>query len=242
VISEVKRWRPKAIIIDLFIPRLGGPGALARIRRLAPEIVPILISGTTRMFELVAEAGASVAGTFTKPLDLPAMLAALRQAGVIPPKNPAATALEDLSSTITAARRARVLVVDDEAPVREVVVEYLRRRGFEALGAGDGHEALRRIPEFRPQIVLLDIAMPRLGGVETLRQIRARHGEICVVMISGVDDVETARQTLTMGAADYLTKPMDYRYLDTVLAIHVLMGTFESEAGRMPGVMELAGD
>jgi two-component system response regulator MprA len=138
----------------------------------------------------------------------------------------------------TSGTRARVLVVDDEPPVRQALAEYLGAEDFEVLEAGDGQEAIDRVPEFRAHIVLLDVSMPRLSGVETLRRIRALNGETCVLMISGLDDEDTARQTLAMGAADYLTKPVNYAYLVTVLKIHLLRSQFEPEASSASGAAE----
>ena len=197
---QVQRCLPEAVIIDLFMPRLGGLGALDRIRRLLPEIVVILISGIPGALEMVTEAGASVAGAFEKPLDLGAMLDTLAQAGVRAPKQPA---------KVSAPGRKRIMVVDDEPEIREVLAEYLEAKGFEVLQAANGEEALRRFPEARPHLVLLDIAMPQLGGVETLRRIKAISRDTPVVMISAIEDVETARQTLAIGAADYVPKPVE---------------------------------
>ena len=64
---QVKRWQPKAVILDLFMPRLGGIGALGRIKALNPDVVVILVSDMGNALELVTEAGLSVAGAFTKP-------------------------------------------------------------------------------------------------------------------------------------------------------------------------------
>jgi two-component system OmpR family response regulator len=102
-------------------------------------------------------------------------------------------------------------------------VEYLQGKGFEVRGADAGEEALRQIPDFRPHVVLLDIAMPRMSGVEALRRIKALPQETCVVMVSGIEDMETAKQTLALGAADYVTKPVDFQYLDSVLEVHLFM-------------------
>jgi len=211
---QVQRCEPKAIIIDLFMPRLGGLGALDRIRRLLPEIVVILISGIPGVLEMVAEAGVSVAGVFAKPLDLGALRETLARAGVRAPKQP---------GKVSAPGRRRIIVVDDEPEIRDLLVEYLRDKGFEALGVGDGQEALQRIPEFGPHIVLLDIAMPRITGVEVLKRIKALPQQMAVIMVSGIEDVETARQTLALGAADYVTKPVDFQYLDSVLEVHTFM-------------------
>lgn len=88
---EAQRSLPEAVILDLFMPRLGGVGALDRIRRLVPEIVVVLISGHPQVLEMVTEAGVNVAGAFTKPLNLVAILGSLVEAGVMPDKQPAGT-------------------------------------------------------------------------------------------------------------------------------------------------------
>ena len=223
---QTQRCLPQAIILDLFMPRLGGLGALDRIRRLVPEIVPILISGNPGALEMVTEAGISVAGAFGKPLDLVAILGALAQAGVLPPRKGPAAGEAPAAKTAPSGRR-RVLVVDDEPELRAVLAEYLQGKGFEVLQAGGGEEALRRFPEFRPHIVLLDIMMPGLSGVETLRRIKTLQPGTAVIMVSAIEDQEAARQTLVLGAADYVAKPVDFQYLDSVLQVHLFMTQIE---------------
>lgn len=220
---QVQRSLPRAIILDLFMPRLGGLGALDRIRRLLPEIVPILISGNPGALAMVTEAGINVAGAFEKPFDLVAILGALTQAGVLPSRKAAAAAPETPAAKTILSGRRRILVVDDEPEILGVLAEYLKDKGFDVLQAVSGEEALRRLPEFRPHLVLLDIMMPGLSGVETLRRIKDVARETAVIMVSGIEDVETARQTLALGAADYITKPVDFEYLDSVLQVHLLM-------------------
>lgn len=220
---QVQRWLPGAIILDLFMPRLGGVGALDRIRRLVPEIVPILISGNPGALEMITEAGINVAGAFAKPLDLVAVLGALVQAGVAPPKQGPARAAAVPPKEAPRAGRRRVLVVDDEPEIRAVLAEYLQGKGLEVLQAESGEQALRRLAEFRPHLVLLDVMMPGLSGVETLRRIKDLGEPAAVIMVSGIEDVETARQTLAQGAADYVTKPVDFQYLDSVVQVHLFM-------------------
>lgn len=100
-----------------------------------------------------------------------------------------------------------------------MLTEYLSHEGFEALGVASGEEALDRIPDLRPHLVLLDIRMPGLSGVETLRRIKTLSQPPPVVIVSGIGDLDTAQRTLAMGAADYVTKPFDLQYLDSVLEI-----------------------
>ncbi|MBI3079112.1 MAG: response regulator [Deltaproteobacteria bacterium] len=228
VLFHVKRWNPQAVILDLFMPRLGGLGALQRIRMLDPGIVVILISGMPDALEIVAKAGLSVDGVFAKPLDLTGISRSLALAGVPLPGPSSAAARGGLRAGAEPSTRKRVLVVDDDPDFRELLVEFLQRKGFDARGAGDGEEALRRIPEFSPDMVLLDIAMPGLGGVETLGRITALSQETAVIMVSSNEDVETVRWTLALGAADYVSKPINFRYLESILDLHLLMARLPS--------------
>ncbi len=222
-VFATKRWAPRAVILDLFMPRLGGLGAMDRIRRLDAGIVIILISGVPDALELVAEAGVSVAGALKKPFDFVQLLGTLVQAGVMPPSRVPEGEILPPAAAASPPAGLRILVVDDEPEIRDVFSEHLQVRGYEVQQAADGEEALRLIPEFRPHVVLLDIAMPGLSGVETLRRIKGLSLETSVVMVSGVQDEETARRTLAMGAADYVTKPVDFQYLESVLEIHRVM-------------------
>jgi DNA-binding response OmpR family regulator len=217
---QVKRWQPKAVILDLFMPRLGGIGALGRIRALNPEVVVLLVSGMGNALELVTEAGLSVAGAFTKPLDLAQISETLARAGVVAPAT-LVTAGEAAAPKRPV--RARVLVVDDEIEFRKVLAEYLEDRGFDVIEAQDGEEALDRVPDFRPHIVLMDVMMAGMGGVEALRRIKSGAPETCVIMVTAVEDIDSARAALALGASDYVTKPFSFQYLDSVLEVHMLM-------------------
>jgi len=218
---QVKRWQPKAVILDLFMPRLGGIGALGRIRALNPAVVVILVSGMGNALELVTEAGLSVAGAFTKPLDMVQISDTLARSGVVAPAALVAAAGDPAQAKRPV--RARVLVVDDELEFRKVLAEYLEDRGFDVMEAQDGEEALLRVPDFHPHIVLMDVMMAGMGGVEALKRIKTAAPETCVIMVTAVEDIDSARGALALGASDYVTKPFSFQYLDSVLEVHMLM-------------------
>ncbi len=220
---HVSRHRPRAILLDVEMPRLGGLDAVRRIKRLDPDVVVILISGRPDLLETVKAEKVNVDGVFTKPLDLAQISENLARAGVATAKTLPGGGPGQFPREARPSIRKRMLVVDDEPEVREVLVEYLRGKGFEVLPAGDGEEALRRFVGYHPHIVLLDIQMPGLSGVETLRRIKALRQETCVIMVSGQESEEAARRTLTLGAADYIRKPVDFAYLDSVLETHLFM-------------------
>jgi len=103
--------------------------------------------------------------------------------------------------------RASCLIVDDEAPLRQVLVHLMRGDGFECYEAGNGREALDFLETQRVTLVISDLRMPKVDGIELLREIRARYPDTAVILITAVADVDVAVKCLAIGAMDYLTKP-----------------------------------
>jgi CheY-like chemotaxis protein len=117
--------------------------------------------------------------------------------------------------------RGTVLVVDDDQSIRDILTDFLGDLGFTVLEAPGGLEALGRIERDPPDVVLLDIRMPGMDGVETLRRIRHVNRAVPVLMITGNDDADTARETLRLGAFDCVSKPFDLSYLER--AVHKMI-------------------
>ncbi|MFC1420146.1 response regulator transcription factor [Streptacidiphilus cavernicola] len=110
---------------------------------------------------------------------------------------------------------ARVLVVDDEPALRDALESSLAFEGYEVTTASDGLEALDAISAHAPDLVLLDIMMPRLDGLTTVRRLRARGDSVPVLMLTARDAVGDRVTGLDVGADDYLAKPFE---LDELLA------------------------
>ena len=102
----------------------------------------------------------------------------------------------------------RVLIADDDQDVREVLVESFRVAGFDVLEAKNGLEALLYVKRDRPDAVVLDLMMPRLGGVEALKRIHSFNPGIRVLVVTGAIDPELQRQATAAGAAGVFTKPV----------------------------------
>jgi DNA-binding response OmpR family regulator len=106
----------------------------------------------------------------------------------------------------------RVLVVDDEAMVAEVVERYLRREGYEVVSAADGAAALEAAQQHRPDLVVLDLMLPKVDGLEVCRRLRAR-SQVPVIMLTAKGEELDRIIGLELGADDYLSKPFSPREL-----------------------------
>ncbi len=118
----------------------------------------------------------------------------------------------------------RILIVDDEQSVREVLGEYFTEQGYSVDSAGGGEEALALVQRSTPDLVLLDVRMPGIDGVETLRRIRGIAPDVSVIMVTANEDVGLARETLKLGALDYVAKPFDFVYLERAIMAGLAQG------------------
>lgn len=107
----------------------------------------------------------------------------------------------------------RVLIVDDEEPFRTALADRLHSLGVHVRGASQGEEALEILDQERVRVVILDLLLPGMGGMETLRQIKLRHPGTEVILLTGMGSVETALEGMNKGAFDYLMKPCDPDHL-----------------------------
>ena len=112
---------------------------------------------------------------------------------------------------------ARILVVDDEEEVRQMVAEFLEARGYSVITAATGFEALTAVKHYRPDLVLMDIMMPKMNGLETLQRIREIDRRVGFIMLTAVEDEAVAREAMQKEAYDYLTKPLDFGYLELAI-------------------------
>jgi len=105
--------------------------------------------------------------------------------------------------------QVRLLVVDDEEAVRNLLQRILEGAGYQVTTAANGKEALYQVSVGEANVVLLDIKMPKMSGIEVLNKLTADSPDTCVVMVTSVVDMNTAVEALKMGAYDYITKPFD---------------------------------
>ena len=138
------------------------------------------------------------------------------------------------------ARAATVLIVDDDASMRQTMEAIVRSAGMRPMAVASGEEALRAVQSNAVDLMLLDVQMPGIGGLEVLRQVREKHTDIGVIMISVLKEVPVAVEAMRLGALDYVTKDFSppelnarvAKTLDQLKAARELAWLREEQASR----------
>jgi two-component system response regulator ResD len=111
-------------------------------------------------------------------------------------------------AAVSEAAKGTVLVVDDEPTIVEIVGRYMERAGYETIQASDGPEALRQVELHRPDLIVLDLMLPGIDGIEVLRQLRERpHDQVAVILLTARGEESDRIVGLRQGADDYVVKP-----------------------------------
>ena len=116
-----------------------------------------------------------------------------------------------------------ILIVDDEPRVRAILQDFLTIHSFATTTASSGEEALAQFEQTHPSMVLLDVCMPGMDGLLTLKKMKALRPQVTVIMITGLDEEQTFEQAQGLGADDYISKPFNLDYLQTVLLSKLLL-------------------
>jgi len=104
----------------------------------------------------------------------------------------------------------KILVVDDEKPISEIVKYNLVKEGYEVFTAYDGEEALEKVEEVEPDLIILDLMLPKMDGLEVAREVRKTH-DMPIIMVTAKDSEIDKVLGLELGADDYVTKPFSNR-------------------------------
>jgi len=110
-----------------------------------------------------------------------------------------------------------ILVIDDDPLIRKTLSSYLSEKGFEVILAEDGEEGLKKYEESIPDLVILDIRLPDMGGLEVLCKAREKNKNVYIIIMTAYDDMKTTVEAIKLGAFEYLVKPLDYVELDLTI-------------------------
>jgi DNA-binding response OmpR family regulator len=208
-----RQHNPRVTILDLRMPEMDGLTVLKEIRAIDPHApVIILGGGATEVQENQARA-LRVTDFVRKGLSLDVLVEgvnrvvqqpARKQERAVMPTGPAADTGES------------ILIVDDEPLVRDLLVQFLSLRGYRALGVKDGPQALSMVEQAPPDLILLDLMLPGMSGVDVLRRLRDTHFSGAVIIVTGTYDEELLEDAWSLHPQEVISKPID---LERLLAI-----------------------
>jgi len=118
---------------------------------------------------------------------------------------------------------SKILVVDDEVKACELLKRFLEMKGYDVIMANNGEDAIEKAKSEKPDVMLLDIRMPGMEGTEVLKRIREFDKDVGIVMVTAVKEEQVGKEALKAGADEYITKPIDFNYLETTLLVDLIM-------------------
>jgi len=201
-LAMLEREHPSLIISDTHLTDMTGWDLAERAR--ASRSLPVILIGAH-----------DASSTFSKP----------SVQATLSPDAPDQAILDEITHWLTtpspAGRQQRwhgsVLVVDDEQKLRALLKNYLELKGLEVATAGSGEEALKQLATLAPNVVLLDIKMPGMDGLVTLKKIKTLNANMVVVIMTALEEQQLMAQCFQLGAYEYVMKPIEFGRLDAVL-------------------------
>lgn len=196
------------VITDFNMPGMNGQAVVESIKKMKPELPVILMSvyhddsgtvtpATTRLID----------GMISKPIDHAELHRVITEVVMRRQQRP----------------KKQILVIDDEADFGRLLKVNLEKTGeYQVALATNGQEGLSAIRAKRPDLVLLDITMPVMDGMQTLKEIKRTHPDLPVAMVTACWNEDEARRIMQAGAYEYITKPVDFNYLHNALLVKLL--------------------
>ncbi|WP_418791151.1 response regulator [Phosphitispora sp. TUW77] len=109
--------------------------------------------------------------------------------------------------------KAKILIVDDQRGVRRLLYEAFNEEGYEVEMAASGYEALEKVKNAMPDLILMDMKMPGMNGLETLHEIKKINDSVVVIMMTAYGELEIVTEAMKLGIKEYITKPFDINEL-----------------------------
>jgi DNA-binding response OmpR family regulator len=196
---------PDLVLLDINMPGMDGIDALRKIKEADLSTKVVMLTGLEQSVLENEARNSGAAGFLRKSLDIQVILSIIDEMFVAGNK------------PHTAILGKTVLIVDDEPQIRSLLRDFLKKKGYAPQTAADGFEAIQKLNDVKPDIILLDMRMPGMDGMATLTKIREIDKKVAVIMITAVEDQTVAENAMRLGAYDYILKPIDLAYLDLCL-------------------------
>ena len=222
-IDSHRQRRPHFTLLDLHLPDMSGIEALRQIRKSDPRAAVMILTGAAsdKLEREAQELG--VTDFLIKGLSAEVLINAVTRA-LQPPASPGSG-----GRTLRAAHDESILVVDDEQQICELLKEYLTRRGFRVQTAQDGPTALAMTDLEQPHLIVLDIYMPGMTGVDVLRKLRAKKFPGGVMVLTGCEDRALLKEALDLGSLDIISKPVDLERIGLAVEVSLILSNARHE-------------
>jgi DNA-binding response OmpR family regulator len=214
-----RQHRPGVVLLDLHMPEMDGIQVLKQIRAIDSQASVMVLTGrgTEALENQAREMG--VTDFLKKGLSLEALVGAMDR--VL--KQPARLSPEAAQAPAGSQEGALILVVDDEAMIRNLLAQFLTLRGYRVRTAQNGMEALTMVQQQPPDLVILDMYMPGMNGVEVLQKLRAAQYTGGVIALTASQDEKLLQRTLELGSVDVMGKPVDLDRLEMVIQVGLVV-------------------
>ena len=196
------------LLLDVRLAGESGLSVLKKVREFQRD-VPIVIYSGALTSELEQEARLAGANeVLSKDMDILQLVAQIKRMAKV---------RERIFQGPIGQEKKSLLIVDDEEGARRVLREFFKRKGFDIFEAESGEQALQLIRSKNVSVVLLDMRMPGMDGLETLKKILEINPRLGVVMATAEQDDEKIKRAIELGAYSYVLKPFDFAYLELVV-------------------------
>ncbi|MGH7255492.1 MAG: response regulator [Nitrospirales bacterium] len=216
-VETFRQNRPTVTMLDLRMPGMDGIATLKRIRAMDPQAaVMVLTAWGTDDLENQARA-LGVTDFLKKGFSLDVLVGALERVAQQSAKAPAKGCASGPSEPEPV--RESILIVDDESLIRDMLSQFLSLRGYRVRAAQNGAEALAMVEQEPPGMIILDMYMPGMNGLEVLIKLRAKEYRGGVVALTASQDEALLQQILELGSVDVMGKPVDLERLALVIQV-----------------------
>ncbi|MDP2866306.1 MAG: response regulator [Elusimicrobiota bacterium] len=236
-VQVFKSALPELVVLDRDLPILSGSGVFDKIREVSKTVPILILSGYNDPEEVGAYLRSGAAAFLPKSDGLSPVLAeidrllgvpgkaadAVTQAPEPAPPPAAKAAASPAGKTAPVPPEGTILIADDDEEIRRILRRFLSSLSYEVIEAKDGAEALALARMRRPDVILLDISMPKKDGIEVLKELAPEMPGAGFMMITGNEDEELARQCLALGAFDYVPKPINMESLGRIIKARLMI-------------------
>jgi CheY-like chemotaxis protein len=213
-----RKHAPRITILDLRMPEMDGLTVLKEIRAVDPHAPVIILGGGATEVQENQARSLRVTDFLRKGLSLDVLVECVNRVAQQPVKTESGPSPSSIGGP-PADTGETVLVVDDEPLVRDLLVQFLNLRGYRAFGVKDGPEALSMVEQAPPDLILLDLVMPGMNGVEVLKALREKDYAGAVIILTGTHNEEILEEAWTLQPQEVLSKPIDLEPLLTAIQL-----------------------